>query len=369
MSTGAVITVTGGIHAGASVLLSEGQDITIGNGKDANLVLVDDGVAARHATLRLDGDMLRLTAHRDGVRVFGYPLAAGKSTLLKQGALFTVGDAQIQFSGRDLPTPDAARSAQAAWLIAHEPLAYVAKRWALPARGARLTLMIVLVSAGAGALWQAYGPHDAGRRPPALDGPFRFVTMHEDPKTHANVYEGYVWTSRDLASLTAMVRDDTCASVMRVVVVDRVREQLAEFLTKYYRDAQISPGAPGAFSVTPPAADGYLLPESWDYARVARLAYESVSGLRDLGFEGQVVGGGAVRAPLRAIGMNLSRSPHGSWLVDAKGVRYFAGAQLPLGKIASIVGCTVTVVRSDDGTVYEFSAQGSTGNDEGKPCK
>jgi hypothetical protein len=369
MSTGATITVTGGIHAGASVLLSDGHDMTIGNGKDANLVLVDDGVVARHATLCLDGDMLRLTAHRDGVRVFGYPLAAGKTTLLKQGALFTVGDAQLQFSGRDLPTPDAVRSAQAAWLLAHEPLAYVTKRWALPTRGVRLTLLIVLVSAAVGALWQAYGPRDATSRPPALDGPFRFVTVHEDPKTHANVYEGYVWTSQDLASLTARVRDDTCASVMRVVVVDRMREQLAEFLTKYYRDARISPGAPGTFAVTPPAADGYLLPESWDYARVARIAYESVSGLRDLGFEGHVAGSGPVRAPLRALGMNLARSPHGSWLVDAQGARYFAGAQLPLGKIESIAGCTVTVVRKDDGTVYEFFAQGSTGSDEGKPCK
>jgi hypothetical protein len=61
------------------------------------------------------------------------------------------------------------------------------------------------------------------------------------------------------------------------------------------------------------------------------------------------------------IGMNLARSAHGAWLVDARGVRYFAGAQLPLGKISAISGCTVTVVRNHDGAPYEFFAQGGEG--------
>jgi hypothetical protein len=362
MSTGGIITVTGGIHAGASVLLSDGHDMAIGNGEDADLVLVDDGIVAHHAIICLNGHLLRLTAHHDGVRVFGHALAPGRTTVLRQGASFTLGDAQIQFSGPNLPAPDTVRSAELAWLMAHAPLAYVAKRWQLASPGVKLTLMIVLMSAGAGMLWQTYGPRDAASKTPKLVGAFRFVTVHEDPKTHAYVYDGYVSSAPDLAALAAIVRRDTCGSVMRVVVVDQMKEQLADFLTRYYRGAQIRPGAPGAFTVIAPTEEGYLQPESWDYARVARLAYESIDGLRDLGFEGHVAKSGPVRAPLGAIGMNLARSAHGAWLVDARGGRYFPGAQLPLGTVTGISGCTVTIVRNDDGTRYELSAPGGEGN-------
>jgi hypothetical protein len=358
MSTGATITVTGGLHAGASVLLSESADLVIGSGADANLVLVDEGIAARHATLSLKGKLLTLTAHHEGVRVFGHALAAGRTTVLRPGASFRIGDAQIQFGGDDLLTPDVVRSAEFAWLFAHAPLDYLAKRWALTPRGVKLILLVALMSVVAGALWQAYGPRDAARQPPKLDGPFRFVTMHEDPKTHASVYEGYVSTAGDLASLAALVRADTCASVMRVIVVDQIKEQLADFLSRYYRGAQLRAAAPGTFNVIPPAEDGYLLPESWDYARVARAARESINGLRELAFEGEVTGSGPVRAPLGSIGMNLVRSVHGSWLVDARGVRYFPGAQLPAGKLTRIADCTVTIVRDDDATPYEFVAHG-----------
>ncbi|MPW16726.1 hypothetical protein GCT13_07195 [Paraburkholderia sp. CNPSo 3157] len=358
MSTGGIIAVTVGIHAGASVLLSDGHDLTIGSAEAANLVLVDNGIAPHHATVRLSGNVLKLTALHDGVSVFGYPLAPGKATVLTRGASFTVGDAQLQFSGRDLLTPDAVRHAELAWLLAHAPLAYVAKRWALASRGTKLTLLLLMMSAGAGAIYGIYGPHDVERKPPRLEGAFRFVTVHEDPKTHAYVYEGYVPGSPDLASLIANARRDTRAPVIRVIAVDQLKEQLADFLQKYYRDARIEPGAPGSFTIVPPAEDAYVLPESWDYGRVARLARESIIGLRDIRFAGHVVDNGPVRAPLEAIGMNLGRSAHGTWLVDSKGVRYFSGAQLQLGRITSISRCTVTIMRNDDGTAYEFSAKG-----------
>ncbi|HEY1609351.1 MAG TPA: hypothetical protein VGG24_08795 [Paraburkholderia sp.] len=361
MSTGGIITVSRGVHAGASLLLTDGEETVIGNGGDASFVLIDEGVVARHASVRQTGSRLKLTALHDGVQVFGHALAPGKTTLLRQGASFTIGDACLQFSGRDAMTPDAARSAELAWLMTHAPLAWIAKRWALVSRGAKLTLGIALMVAGVAAVWQAYGTHVVASRTPKLDGAFRYVRVREDPKTHANLYEGYVSNPADLSSLVAAVRRDGCSAVMHVVVVDQMKEQLADLLAKYYRGAQLTPGMPGVFTVVAPSEDGYLLPESWDYARVARAAYESVNGLRNLEFEGHAMDGGPVHAPLSAIGMNLARSAHSAWLVDARGVRYFQGAQLPLGRIASISGCTATIVRDDDGTPYELSVRGGDG--------
>ncbi|MFM0176101.1 FHA domain-containing protein [Paraburkholderia sediminicola] len=361
MSAGGMIVVRGGVHAGASVLMSDGHDLTIGCGEGDSLLLVDDGIAPQHVTICLTGNRLKLTAHQEGVSVFGYPVAPGKATFLRRGASFALGDAQLQFSGRDPLTPEIERNAELGWLLTHAPLAYVARRWALMARGKKLLLLTLLASGGVGSLWQMYGPHEPQRSLPRLDGPFRFVTVHEDAKTHAYVYEGYVTSSSDLALLAASARRDTRAPVIHVLAVDQIQEQLMDFLQKYYHDAQITPGEPGWFTVVPPSEEGYMLPEAWDYRRVARLASESINGLRDLKFKGGVTRKGPVRIPLKAIGMNLSRSAHGAWLVDGQGGRYFTGARLPLGRIASISGCTVTILRSDDGTTYEFSADGAGG--------
>lgn len=351
--------VTGGIHAGASVLLSDSHDLTIGSGEGASLLLADDGIAPHHATIRLTGNRLKLTALHEGVSVFSYPLASGKTTVLMRGASFTVGDAQLQFSGRDLLTPEVVRNAELVWLMTHAPLAYVSKRWTYTSRGAKLLLLTLMASAGLGSLWRTYGPHELERTLPRLDGPFRFVTVREDVKTHAYVYEGYVMSSSELASLAANARRDTRSPVIRVIVVEQMKEQLVEFLQKYYRDAQVKPDEPGSFTVSPPAEEAYAVPESWDYRRLTRLARESINGLRTLRFEGHVADQGAVRVPLQTIGMNLAHSAHGAWLVDQQGVRYFTGARLTFGRIASISGCTVKIVRNDDGATYEFFAEGA----------
>lgn len=358
MSTGGIVAVTSGIHAGASVMLSEGHELTIGSGEGESLVLIDEGIASHHATVCLEGNRLKLTAYHEGVSVFGYRLATGKSTVLRYGAFFSVGEVKLQFGGRESLSPEVVRDAELAWLMAHAPLAYVARRWAWLPRGTKLMLLILIASAGLWSLRPMFGPHDRERSLPRLDGTLRFVTVHEDATTHGYVYEGYVPTGPDLASLTAIAHRAGHSPVMRVFVVEQLRDQLADFLQKYYRDAQIESDERGGFAVALPPEDSYTLPESWDYRRVARLARESINGLRDLRFKGHEADTGPVRIPLEAIGMNLARSAHGAWLVDAAGVRYFAGARVPIGRIASISGCTVTIVRNDDGTTYEFSANG-----------
>jgi len=357
MSTSATITVLGGIHAGATLLLAEGDEITVGAGDEAGLVLVDAGVVAHHAELALGDGALRITAWHEGVKVFGHPLMPGKTTMLKPGATFTVGGVPIQFAGPDPVTPEEARAAERAWLIANEPLGWAAKRWGFASRGAKFTLALLLMVLAASAVWQRYGARGTGHEPQKLDGEFRYVSVRADEKTHATVYEGYVPTSPELAALAVIARRDSCAPVLRVLALDQIRDQLGDYLKKYYRGARIEAGEPGTFVVIAPDEDGYLLPDSWDYARIARGAVESVNGLRELNFEGHAPGDGPVRVPLSAIGMNLVRSDSGSWIVDANGVRYFRGAQLPFGTIVGIAGCTVKIARRGDGTPYEFHAQ------------
>jgi len=158
----------------------------------------------------------------------------------------------------------------------------------------------------------------------------------------------------DLSALAIAARRGARTPVLRVIVIDQLRDQLQAFLDRYYRASQIQAVQPGTFAVTTPPADGYLQPESWDYARIARLARVEINGLNALTFAGQPVSGGPVRVPLESIGMNLMRSSHGAWLVDQQGGMYFAGSRLKIGKLTRISECVAEVVRDDDGSVYEF---------------
>ncbi len=140
------------------------------------------------------------------------------------------------------------------------------------------------------------------------------------------VYEGYVQTYADLTALAIAARSTARSPVLRVFVADQLKEQLQEFLDKYYRGAAIRQDEAGTFTVVAPATDAYLLPESWDYKRVARLARSGIDGLREMKFDGQSASDGPVRIPLESIGMNLMQSPNAVWLADRQGQRYFAGA-------------------------------------------
>jgi hypothetical protein len=355
MNGNALIVVTGGIHAGASVLLSDGHDLSIGSGEAVDLVLIDEGVAAHHATIRLDGEKLMLVAKEEGVSVFGHPLRVGRSTELRYGGSFVLGAATLQFSGRDALTPRATRKAELAWLLVHAPMAYAARRATtlpLPARAGFSVLALLLVGAVA---WQVASPFLATKPAREPENPaFRFVRTRVDAKTGMPVYEGYVQSYADLSALAIAARKGARTPVLRVIVIDQLRDQLQAFVDKYYRGAQLQAANPGAFAVATPPADGYLQPESWDYARVARLARAEINGLNEVTFVGHPVSEGAVRVPIESIGMNLMRSPHGSWLVDQQGGMYFAGSRLKIGKLARISECVAQVVRDDDGSVYEF---------------
>jgi hypothetical protein len=365
--SGATITVTGGLHAGARVILTPERDLTIGSGEGADLMLLDEHIEPHHATIRLTNDTLSLVALHDGVAVFGHSLRRDRPTMLQMGACFSIGAASLQFSGRGALTDETVRSAELAWLLPHAPLAYLMKRWSGVELSLKLLLIaVVLIGVTAWIIATFIAPDAPTFRGPRLDTPaYRYVHRSVDPQSGAHVYNGYVQSSVDLAKLMSAARVDGRPPVMHVIVVEQLQEQLGAFLEKYYRGARVSPGEPGSFDVDLPMADSYLLPESWDYARVARLAHAGVDGVREVRFPKHPILGGPVRVPLESLGLNILHGPHVAWLIDRQGTRYFAGARLPIGRISRITGCAATVVRNDDGAVYELFASNA---DEKKKC-
>lgn len=352
---GARILVTQGIHAGASMALESGREVSIGSGEQVELMLVDERVEAHHVTVRQEDGELVLQALRDGVTVFGDALAVNDIVRLRTGASFALGDATLQFSGPAAPERDEVDRAELAWLAKRARVRYAVKRWSA-GRGRARWLIAALPLAGlAWGAWLLFAPWLAvPMRVQSANPAFRDVKVRADAGSGAAVYEGYVATSADLANLALTARADTRTAVMRVVVMEQLQEQLAEFLDKYYREARVRATTPGVFVVTLPLQQGYRLPESWDYARIARLARAQVDGLRALDFDGHAVIGGPVRVPLEALGLNLMHSQHAAWLADRAGGRFFAGAKLAIGTIKQVTRCGADIVRDDDGSVYQF---------------
>lgn len=353
MTADAQIVVMDGVHTGASVVVSAGKPIRIGSGGEADLIVIDAGVEPLHATVESQGEALALVAHHDGVAVFGRRVPMGRRVHFGRGAWFSVGAVTFRFGGRDAPGVDLARRAERAYLLRHEPRTYLARRWSdaspvmkAAAFGAPLAL--------AALAWLATIATPVEPRPARADDTFRLVTTHLDSKTGALVYEGYVQSSTDLASLTARAWARQRAPVMHVIVLAQLQEQLGDLLARYYRGAEVRAAQPGAFTVSLPAANGFLSPEAWDYTRVARLAQAELPGLRGLAFPGHAQQGTRVRVPLDALGLNLLASRHAVWLTDARGMRYFVGARLPPGRLTRISACSAEVTRDDDGSIYEF---------------
>jgi len=352
MTADAMILVKDGVHTGASIALPDDRPLRIGSGGDADLMVIDEGVERLHATIELRGAALGLVAHQPGVTVFGRRLAPGRRVLLGRGAWFSAGAVTFQFGGRDAPTPTMAGHAERAYLLRHAPLAYCAKRWSGASPVAKATVFAAPVAFVLLA-WITSNPMTGRPHAPRIDDTFRLVKTHPDPKSGALVYEGYVQTPADLSALTARAWSRQRAPVMRVIVLSQLQEQVGDFLARYYRGAEVRAAEPGAFTVVLPGAPGFVSPESWDYARVTRLARAEIDGLRELTFPGHAQEGRKVRVPLEALGMNLLAGSHAAWLTDAQGQRYFVGARLPVGRITRISACAAEVTL-DDGSIYEF---------------
>ncbi|CAB3796549.1 FHA domain-containing protein [Paraburkholderia caffeinilytica] len=364
MTADARILVTDGVHAGASVALSDDKPLRIGSGSDADLMVIDDGVEPLHATVQLRGAVLDLMAHRPGVTVFGRRLPPGLHVLVRRGTRFSAGAVNFQFSGPEAPSAIMVDDAEHAYLLRHAPLAYCVKRLSGVSPVAKATIFAAPL-AFALLAWLASMPMSGTPRAQRADDRFRLVTTHLDSKSGALVYQGYVQSPADLAALTAKAWSQRRAAVMRVIVLSQLQEQVGDFLARYYRGAEVRPATPGAFSAILPGGEAFLSPESWDYARIARLARGEISGLRELTFPGHAQEGARVRVPLEALGMNLLSGRYAAWLSDAQGVRYLAGARLPAGRITRISACAVEVTR-DDGSIYEFFTDATHGS---KKCR
>jgi type III secretion protein D len=111
------IQIQSGLHAGAVETLPEGRH-RIGSDIEADIVLVEDGIAPIHVAIGLSGRFARIEALSDGVTIDGRgPLAVGGSADVPIPTAFAIGGTRI-FVAPDAQTAGDPASASAPSLLA-----------------------------------------------------------------------------------------------------------------------------------------------------------------------------------------------------------------------------------------------------------
>ena len=111
-ATGYVLAVQTGLYAGVTLTFAGGRT-TIGQGRDVDLVLLEDSIAAEHAAITPAGSRLRVEALAPDVTVDGMLLAAGADRIAALPAQLALGSIVIVVSTRDDPAEDARRASNA----------------------------------------------------------------------------------------------------------------------------------------------------------------------------------------------------------------------------------------------------------------
>src|SRR3569833_1260052 len=90
-----VLRVMSGLHRGAVVPLRRPGFIVLGSSDDCDLVLMDAGVAPRHAAIMLHEQEIIVRALESRIVLDARPIAAGDSAALANVKPLSVGDAVI----------------------------------------------------------------------------------------------------------------------------------------------------------------------------------------------------------------------------------------------------------------------------------
>lgn len=278
--------VLDGIHQGAVVALRSRNAWDIGSDVGADLLLVDDGVAARHARLDVaeDGRSARLSALADSVEVFGRPLHAGAEVSLRIGSRFTVGPVGLRLvagqaeDGAGTTEEEAARRHVLRQL---DRRAYVLT-WLRPPRWIRSATLVLAAAAGVGALaWLATdaGRAEAEEHARALDflrARFPSIEIRHSGPTGITRYTGYVDTHAQLGELrAAALAADQGRSVIQVVPMEALQWNARQILDDYYAEPEITVTGPGEIEIKLAAPAAVKNLAGWDVESVvARLRKE-----------------------------------------------------------------------------------------------
>jgi type III secretion protein D len=349
---GAVLRVTSGMHRGAQVSLQRPAMVVLGCGDDCDLILMDAGVASRHAALMLHEHTITVRALEGDVAVNDRALVRGKSSAIQLDTPLTIGGASFVIEEASVSARGSATDA------AHDDV----EGAQITPRNKRLNIAasVVFGCIVAGALLASSLVPDAERHHRSADERMTAVLSQlglQEAIQSTTASDGSITlsgTTPDEASHTALLQalaKEGLTPVLQVTSRERVIADVKNVFRVNGMDVDATYEDAGVVSVKPLSLTQY------DIDRVIQHAVRDVRGLKEIRIAGKAPTQPALARPIDAAAKRVVSVVAGSpaYVVTADGARYFVGALLPQGqRLVAINGSSLTLERNGEQLEMKF---------------
>jgi len=373
-SSPGVLRVMSGLHRGAVVPLRRPGFVVLGGSDDCDLVLMDAGVAPRHAAIMLHEHETIVRALESRVTLAGQTIAAGDSLKLPDLTALSLGDAVIMIGDASelealAGTPESPYEASAASDVVDDQTAGIEPSQPTPPPSRNRTLAKILGGCVLAAIFTIAAVSVSSHIQSKKKTPQQRITtiLEELNLTNAIAVssgEGDVLalkgTVPDEAAQTKLVQrlnTEGLAPVLRLSIGERLAAAVKDVFRVNGLDVETEYTGTGVVLVRG------LHGSAKNYEKVVDHAMKDVSGLSAV----QIISAGPQKGSLiMADGRNPNFDPAAkrvvsvvdsapSYIVTADGARYFVGSLLPQGhRVLDIDGTSVTLERDGEKLVMTF---------------
>ena len=375
-SSPGVLRVMSGLHRGAVVPLQRPGFIVLGSSDDCDLVLMDAGVAPRHAAIMLHEHEIVVRALESRVVLEGTAIAAGDSAKLPDLRTLSLGSATImigeasELESRAQEPDSPLETASGGEEIDDQTVGVEPPQPAEPPHAARNRAIAkviggcVLAAVFAIAAVSVSSRINAKTKTPEQ----RVATILEDLNLSDAIavssvdgdvlaLKGTVPDEAAQSKLVQRLNSEGLAPVLRLSIGERLAAAVKDVFRVNGLDVETEYNNPGVVLVRG------LRGAAKNYDKVVDHAMKDVSGLSAV----QIISGGPQKGSLilaDARGSNFDSAAKRvvsvvdsapAYIVTADGARYFVGSLLPQGhRVLEIDGTSVTLERDGEKLVMTF---------------
>ena len=329
------VAVLSGLHAGATVRLDGKSHVVVGRDIACDIMLRDKSVADRHLMLVVLDHKLSVVALTDAVEIDGQPLPSGKTRMLRNGAILSLGDVSIGIGEPGFVVQETPAHAKAS-LVVRSRLAGL--RW-LSAKPMHLKIVKISVLSVAVALtlaavaipihqWWVFprlatptlAQQASALKQVLVQQGASDLTVKEVEEERNLVVTGYVPLEADRLRLEAVIASTRLKPIVRIFSDERIEQDARQYAKRYLPTSHVWLSGAGSVAIGHGEA---LRPQyrTWLTESLKR----DIPGLREVLYDSPAYSRvqEILPAPYSIVAVdNLS------FLIDDDGARYFAGSML-----------------------------------------
>jgi type III secretion protein D len=358
VSTHTVLRVTAGLHHGAQIRLRQSSLLLLGCADDCDVILIDSGVAPRHAAVTLNEGGIAVRALERSLSLDERDVAPGESLTWPDGATLKLGTASVVLGSEPEVLSETTESAtlERAQQVSSARHSSTRKR-------AFTKIVAACAVVGVGAVFAtALAPLSTVE--PANDIPDQKIAglltrLGLEKQIHWSSEQGVLsltGITRDEASYAALVRELTTLGLRPHLQVTS-RERAASNVKEVFRVNGLDVDA--QFAESDVVLVRGLSASKQEIDRIVKHALKDVPGLKEIriadGSETTMLAEASM--PIDRVAKRVVSIVNGSpaYVVTADGSRYFLGALLPQGqRVVAIDGSSVTLEREGKQLIMNF---------------